>query len=77
MIKDQYSSMTEPMEHEFIRYVQRMVGRAVWYQALCSCAWRSGINSRPAAWAEWNDHRHEESQLVMAGLKQALTGQEP
>jgi hypothetical protein len=46
--------------HQFRRYVRRMMGRRLVFQALCECGWLSPmVRIEGAAWLDYCKHSEE------------------
>jgi hypothetical protein len=51
--------------HQFRRYIRRMSGRRISYQALCECGWYSPASSiESVAWVHYCLHSDEKEAAV-------------
>lgn len=51
--------------HQFRRYVRRMVGRRIRFQALCECGWWSTSSDEESkAWADYCQHSEQAAQEI-------------
>jgi len=47
-------------KHEFRRYIRRMIGRRMAWQAMCWCGWTSKIGPEIQAWDGWYNHHEDQ-----------------